>query len=40
MMPASFSAEFGELLRLTLRVMNTLTVDDLRSAVVFLQQFR
>ena len=31
---------FGELLRLTLRVMNALTVDDMRNAVVYLQQFR
>lgn len=31
---------FGELLRLTLRVMNTLTVDELRNTVVYLQQFK
>ncbi len=31
---------FGELLRLTLRVMNTLTVDDMRNTVVYLQQFK
>jgi hypothetical protein len=31
---------FGELLRLTLRVVNTLTVDDMRNAVVYLQQFK
>ena len=31
---------FGELLRLTLRVMNTMTVDDMRNAVVYLQQFK
>lgn len=31
---------FGELLRLTLRVMNTLSVDDMRNAVVYLQQFK
>ena len=31
---------FGELLRLTLRVMNTLTVDEMRDAVVYLQQFK
>lgn len=31
---------FGELLRLTLRVLNTLTVDDMRNAVVYLQQFK
>ena len=31
---------FGELLRLTLRVMNTVTVDEMRDAVVYLQQFK
>jgi predicted nuclease of predicted toxin-antitoxin system len=31
---------FGELLRLTLRVMNTMTVDDMRNAGVYLQQFK
>jgi hypothetical protein len=31
---------FGELLRLTLRVMNTLSVDEMRNAVVYLQQFK
>jgi predicted nuclease of predicted toxin-antitoxin system len=31
---------FGELLRVTLRVMNALTVDDMRNAVVYLQQFK
>ncbi len=31
---------FGELLRMILRVMNTLTVDDMRNAVVYLQQFK
>ncbi len=30
---------FSELLRLTLRVMNTLTADEIRNAVVYLQQF-
>ena len=31
---------FSELLRLTLRVMNTLTADEVRNAVVYLQQFK
>lgn len=31
---------FGELLRLTLRVMNTLTADDMRNTVVYMQQFK
>lgn len=31
---------FGELLRLALRVMNTLSVDNMRNAVVYLQQFK
>jgi hypothetical protein len=30
----------GELLQLTLRVMNTLTVDEMRNAVMYLQQFK
>jgi len=31
---------FGELLRLVLRLMNTLTADEMRNNVVYLQQFR
>lgn len=31
---------FGELLKLTLRLMNSLSADDLQNCVVYLQQFR
>jgi hypothetical protein len=31
---------FGELLRLTLRVVNTLAADEMRNSVVYLQQFK
>jgi predicted nuclease of predicted toxin-antitoxin system len=31
---------FGELLRLVLRLMNSLTADEMRDRVVYLQQFR
>ncbi len=31
---------FGEFLRLVLRLLNTLTADDMRDCVVYLQQFR
>lgn len=32
--------EFGELLRQTLRLLNTLTADEMQNSVVYLQQFR
>ncbi len=36
-----FSQEqFGELLRQTLRLLDTLTIDDMRNAFVYLSQFR
>lgn len=31
---------FGEFLRLVLRLLNSLTADDVRNSVVYLQQFR